>query len=393
MIFLPNIRQIVIALLILMISLSTIAQEDDITAWTIEERCITAPSAIPDDWSYSGTILMSGYAGIHGVRMDWETPHVVAFFRSSSHLDAPMIGGQISPDGRWYALPFGETFLEVSNNYYNFVNGWRVYSTSGDQQLLEFYLSDYQDIYRYDAAAWTYLPIEWADNESLIIGGILSHPFKNTVEVAAFDTLVGGKRQFIAPDMEYAYGDILQDDAYQFGLYRLSDPLASFLPLGEIAGISWRRDSLGFMAMLSDETQSWNGLVYYDNNGTLIEYVFNAADNFIRFPQNVSGRNDLQWSYESRYFAFVLEQWSEPNRLYIVDFENQLVVDTCLSPASQPIWSPDTNLLAYVSPARENLKVIVVDLQLWHAFDVARHSGRDSRMPEIGHMVGWRADD
>jgi hypothetical protein len=382
----PAIRQFTIIMLMFVwfvFELSTTAQEDDITAWTIEESCIAAPSAMPDDWAYSGTILMSGYAGIHGVRMEWETPHVVAFFRSHSKGDAPMIGGQISPDGRWYALPFGETYLEFSYNYYFFVHGWRVYSTSDDQQVLEFSLGD-QDFYCYicSVTAWEYLPIEWIDNESLVIGGILSRPFENRVEVAAFNSALSSlSNRFLSPDKIYAY-------LFNYGLYELSAPQETLKTLGDVNGVSWRRDSLGFIANLHNERQDWNGLVYYERDGTLIDYIFNAGDRLITFERDASGRNELRWSPNNDYFAYIDDSYTEPSRLYILDFERKIVIDTCLSPLTHPVWSPDGNMLAYVTLARENLKVVVVDLEKWQAFDVARHSGSTTV-----EMVGWRADD
>lgn len=60
------------------------AQPDEPDTFPIEQRCIDAPTQPPDDWTYPGMILMSGYAGIHAMQADWETPRVVAQFTSDS---------------------------------------------------------------------------------------------------------------------------------------------------------------------------------------------------------------------------------------------------------------------------------------------------------------------
>jgi hypothetical protein len=385
----PAIRQFTIIMLMFVFGLSATAQENDITTWRVEERCIPDPRVMPNDWSYSGTIMMSGYAGIHGVRMDWETPHVVAFFREDSESNYPLAGGQLSPNGQWYAMPLGISWVEPSFNNYWAVRGIRIYSMSDESQVLEFDMTNYQDIYRYIETAWSYLPIEWINNEALIMGQILLYPFDNRAETASFNTLGSVlDDRFFSPDATYTYGWIRLNDVSYKGLYQISEPQESLQDIGDIDGMSWRRDSSGFIANLHDEAQDWNGLVYYERDGTLVDYIFNAGDRRITFERDASGRNELRWSPDNGYFAYIDDSYTEPSRLYILDFEQKIVIDTCLSPLTHPVWSPDGNMLAYVALARENLKVVVVDLQRWQAFDVARHSGR-TRV----QMVGWRADD
>ncbi len=77
--------------------------------WPVEERCVGAPTKPPKGWSYDGTILMTGYAGIHGVNAKWDTPRVLAKLS-----DKDVWGGALSPDGKWYASPYGERFTTES---------------------------------------------------------------------------------------------------------------------------------------------------------------------------------------------------------------------------------------------------------------------------------------
>ena len=63
------------------VSVTIYAQDDDSpVGWEIEERCIEEPTYPPDDWTNNGTLLISGYAGIHAMQADWETPRIEAFF-------------------------------------------------------------------------------------------------------------------------------------------------------------------------------------------------------------------------------------------------------------------------------------------------------------------------
>jgi hypothetical protein len=331
-----------------------------------------------------------GHAGIHGIQMNWETPRVVAFFREDRNGDYPIDGGQVSPDGHWYAVPVGEVITEVSYNTYWFVNGVRVYSTSGDGQVLSFDLGDYLDIYRYFEVAWSYLPIEWRDNTSLVIGGILLHPFDGRAEAAGFD-LEGSMldEQFVSPDLTRAYGIVGYEDDYQSGFHDLINHQILQNELASVDGMSWRRDSSGFMAVIHDKKQNWNGLAYYDRDGTLLERIIDLDEGSVDFHPTASGRNDQYWSPDGERFAFVYDApYPNPSRLHIIDWEQQVVIDTCLSPISAPVWSPDGTMLAYLALARENLKVIVLDWQSWQAYDVARHNGIRGRFVQYGRLGG-----
>ena len=60
------------------------AQDDDTSSgWPIVERCVT-PTVRPDGWTFDGTILLEGYAGIHGVNDAWPTPRVLIFSRNDT---------------------------------------------------------------------------------------------------------------------------------------------------------------------------------------------------------------------------------------------------------------------------------------------------------------------
>ena len=130
------VRLLLIALMIVLsLNASTVSGDDDPeTPWPFEERCIAEPTLPPEDWTYSGTLLMAGYAGIHAMQADWDTSRVEAFFYAD-RLGKPLLGGQLSPDGRWYAVPIGEVFTTETSNELWTTNGLRLYSTADDTEL------------------------------------------------------------------------------------------------------------------------------------------------------------------------------------------------------------------------------------------------------------------
>jgi hypothetical protein len=369
-------------------SIAVSADDDSTQAWPVEVNCIPDPVLPPDEWSYPGTILMSGYAGIHGIQLDWETPHIVAFFRKDADRDYPLYGGQLSPDGNWYAAPIGEHWAEISFNNYWDVRKVRLYSMSGVSEEITFDLADYRDLYQYFPTAWSYLPIEWGNSERLIIGELSIKPFMGAVEKLPFDlSAITYTERFVSPDLTRSFGSIrFGHDSPMGGLVSLDVGLLEDSELANVVGLSWRRDSAGFMAAVKSDSQ----LVMYDRDGNRLESVFSLGEEVDIFHRGASGRNDLNWSPDDKQFAFTYRpQYPESRHLYIVNLDRKTVTDTCLQPMTQPVWSPDGKMLAYLANARENLKIIVVDLETWNSYDIGRQSGRYgwTNSPE---MVGWR---
>lgn len=365
------------------------AQVDAPETFLFEQRCVPEPVQPPDEWTYPGVILMSGYAGIHAMQADWETPHVVAFFNNDAQGNAPMVGGQLSPDQNWYAMPMGQTYQEISYNIYFFIETLHIYSLSGDGVILDFNLGDYFDIAQiYGYAAWVFFPVQWRDDQSLIIGGLLMHPFTGEGETSSFDLVSSFNRPYFAPDLSRAW---LFDAGT--GSTNVYDPLNWDVPerlLGGIQAVFWRHDSSGFIGFRNRDREVWRGLINYDRDGIELARVLNMETTRISTLPPLSGRTDLQWSRDDRYFAFATFSSDPPNTIYLVDMQERLVTDTCLEPRSAVVWSSDGTLFAYLAESGENLNVVVVDTTTWQAYIVARHSGQTPAFGAIPEMVGWR---
>lgn len=390
-----NLRLVYALILLLLAANVVFADDDPTTPWPIDERCIGYPIQPPDGWTYPGTLLMSGYAGIHAMQADWETPRVVAFF-DSGELGEPLEGGQLSPDGSWYAVPIGETWVEPSLNQYWLTNGLRIYSTV-DDTVLNFDLSEYDDLLDYSRAgfygtAWTYQAVRWLNNDELFIGSFLFNPFREAgidVEVAPIPVALSLGIDFEAsPDWTRVYSFIVSGERGE-GLFDPEHPDKAIAYL-KTEAVAWLHDSSGFIGEQQVEAEEWLSL--FDRNGEFIERLFISEGGRLDVHRLVAGRNELGWSPDNRYFAFVhYPPQSQPSQLMIADRQNRVVVNTCLRPASQPTWSPDGSQLAVLLRADENLRVTILDLNTWIAYDVARHSGIGGALQP--DMIAWRSDE
>jgi hypothetical protein len=335
---------------------------------------------------------MSGYAGIHAMQADWESSRIVAFF-SSDALGEPIDGGQLSPDGKWYASPIGDTFVGTSLNQYWTTNGLRLYSTVDDTELT-FDIREYDNLLDYNrldfyGTASTYEAVRWVDDNSLIIGSFLIRPFERKVDVASIEIAEAFFADFeAAPDWSRVYGFISSGQRGE-GIFdpKSPDEAITYLPTEAVA---WKHDSTGFVAeQLVDVEEQ---LSLYNRDGEFIERVYASEGGRVDIRRTVAGRNELGWSPDNHYFAFVNHPpYPQDPQLILLDMENHIAVNTCLSPVSLPVWSPDGKQIAMLLLARDNLKVIILDLDTWTAYDVARHSGiRGALSPD---MIAWRSND
>lgn len=384
--------------LLILISVNLVfAQRDSTALWPVDELCVTSPTTPPDGWTYSGTLLMSGYAGIHAMQSDWETPRVVASYYSESNGDEPIIGGQLSPDGKWFAVPIGETFTEVSSNIYNFAHGVRIYSMS-DDTIITSDFSNYSGDYVYSPGAWSYLPVEWADNQSFILGGMLFYPFENHIEDAPFnsDGLILDRGylslDYLSPDHKRAIRKYsIGDGTTRMVLYEPDNPAAPFVEMENVSNVVWKRDSSGLIAQETAKNSRRSGLSLFNRDGARVERLIDLREGRLDFWRDYAGRHESQWSPDNSQFAFSFYKYPDPSLLYLLDLEKKQVINTCLNPVSTPVWSPDGKQIAYLAAARENLNVVILDIERWQAYIVARHSGVFGALrPD---MIGWRSND
>ena len=367
------------------------AQTETPDTFPVELLPISKPTAPPKGWTYPGMILMSGYAGIHAMQADWDAPRVVGRFTFDEQGNVPIDGGQISPDENWYAAPIGEVYHEETFNNFWIVRGLKIYNLSGDGKTITIDLTNYQDSLS-GCCAWGFSPVTWQDDQSLTVGELLIRPFEQAITHSDTSTTdVFSQPRVASPDLSRRYESYSDNSGFGWGIYDLTNS-TRLTDLGRLNHISWQHDSSGFMAQLQRD-QIWHGLAYFGRDGNLIEHVlqFNSASNEVE--HFVSGRSELQWSSDDRYFGFVLDVYPQPKKLMLVDTQERIVIDTGLNPLNAPVWSPDGTRFAYLANARENLNLIVVDTKTWKAYIVAQHSGHQAWLNYYPEMVGWRSTE
>ncbi len=376
---------------VLLFAIPLFADDDPQTPYPIEERCVEAPTLALDDFTYSGRLLMTGYAGIHAMRADWETPRVEAFF-NENELGVPIDGGQLSPDGRWYAVPIGEIEIEVSLNQFWVTNGLRVYSTIDDEEI-SFNLTNYDNLLNYDRSgyygtAWVYQATKWINNNELIIGSFHIQPFSNVVEESLISIAEAYFADFeVSPDWTRVYtfaqnpqrGKAIVDPNTRDDAITYVDAIA----------VAWLRDSSGFVAHQVDSEEN---LALFDRNGEFVEQVYSSPNVSLDIRRKDAGRNELGWSPDDRYFALGYSASPIPPKLMLLDTKDKITINTCLKVVSDAVWSPDGTQLAFLMRGKTNLNIVILDLEKWKATIVGQHSGSGWGVLQPD-MLAWIDDE
>ena len=281
----------------------------------------------------------------------------------------------MSPDGQWYAVPFGETWVEVSYNQYTWVNSIRLYMTDGSREYQEYDLRDYE-FYVYFSPAWTYLSLHWVDNQSFVAGMVHIFPFGDKeAEPIPFE-ITNWLQDLVSPDLSR----FIYRSANIPGVYTFNDDDWELVTANRFGTIAWKSDSTGFISVLKGDNGTAVG--YYSRDGELAQNIVHFQDG--KLWTGYQGRTSSQWSPDNQKFVFSWETYPDPNRIYIVDFESEQVIDTCLNAVNVPVWLQGGTMLAYTERSSSNQNIVVIDLESWQAFVVGKHIGKQSE------MLGWR---
>lgn len=376
--------------------------------WFIQQTCLETTTP-PANWSFDGTIIMRGNYGIHAYKREWETPHVVVFLDP----DKSLRGGALSPDGNWYAYPWGDLVITASYNAITTLQELRVHST---HNAIEYIIPVSGETYH-----GAYFQAHWIDTEHILFdnwrppysGPVLVNPFTGNMESwNAYEDAVEFVFPYIYPTSDWAafvapYITNSPSREWIWGLFakkddtfeRLSNPL-----LGEAylhpAMMAWSPDNSVFAA------QTANTIALFSREGTIIDtiYTFNEADYTYVAPDSV------HWSLGGRYITFVLSKdnswmastrtWPNyaqidygENRLFIIDTQEHSIYDTCLEVGWGLAWSSNADQLALIRAGAGQAPLQILDMETMQLYTVAYHNtdytliGND---PQI--ILGWRED-
>jgi hypothetical protein len=373
--------------------------------WTIEQRCIGEPTTPPDDWTFDGTILTLDETGVHGIRSDWETPHVLAFTDTENGNYLMGHSYSLSPDMRWMAEAKGHVQCGGTCMMpYITVTYIQIFDLSGEAPRE--YITLEWDFHYADHSLRIDTPvITWIDNEHFVYP-YMEHPSSSEwgpMQLRIVNPFTGEMQEWTDPidpslndwdspdftrliwrDSDFAANTeyfFLTDSDNQI-LLEFETP--QFQPLPDWAAV-WSPDSAYFLGVdYSDAVNDNVRLLIYDRNGDLVSPILSFINQGFPEPEGIG----LEWSPNSHSFAIRLEVQpdDDPQTLdytvYIVDLEDQHVIDLCTNALYSPVWSPDSQSLAFRTAYTE--QVIVFDTQTQELYTVAS---------ETGFPIGWRAND
>jgi len=354
--------------------------EDDI--WTLQEQCV--PRAPIGSWSYDGTILATGYSGLHGINADWETPRVMV--RTSRYSN-----GLLSPNQRWYAEFQGYVYYAESFNDLHVIEAITVNSTLGDNNV---YSIPWENSW---LNMWGYREIFWLNDEQILYE--YSDDFVHDLDElrvinilegttakwdSAIDILDGGSGfqreyvQFPSPDFTQTINNSHHPDENRryWAIYDIDEvkPLAEIETRSE-AIFEWLPNSSGFVGEITDADEN-TSLTYFDKNSNKLATIMTLDRDQVRYPRN------LRFASNGRYLAIKI--WR--GNLLIADMDTHQVIDTCLSTADSITWSPDNSQIAFLEPNSGTQNVYVFDLDSWSYRAVARHIVQST----WDKIIGWR---
>jgi hypothetical protein len=400
------IRVLPVLLLIVFIVSPAVAQDATNTGWPVEEHCIGKPVKAPKGWTYTGTILITSYSGIHGVNATWETPHVLTFL---NYYD--LWGGALSPDGQWYASPRGNFTITNTLNGITEIDELRVSSVDGQRDNFYSLPVDRSDFF---FPGHINPQVYWRDNENFLYANAQFSPF--TSDIAEWPT-----PEFTFdrdPDLRYHFAPDWTrwifpglDKQGRF-IWKLGD-----LTYNRVIGtlnitppIAWKPDSSAFVATITDgaDIPSYS-LVLFDREGKQIETIF-----AVPFKQQL-GLFALGWSRDNRYFAFIMfDMYISPegkayptssyynihNTLYIADTQNKVIINTCKAIGEGLAWSPDANTdeMTFLASGEGLKDVLILSMSEYKMYSVAKHTVSYNKRIDQGYMgasdsiIGWRAD-
>lgn len=350
--------------------------EDAIEGWEIVERCVGDPITSPDDWTFDGTILASGWAGVHGINADWDVPRVLAF-RSNWVRFA---GADISPNRRWIVAVLGHANA-LNNTYAYSVSAYalQIYDLTDRSNQIQIPINLEYDVFGStgNGASYDTIAPRWLDNEHFIynIDGevVRINPFTREISdwdvswnIENIDPLAPSSIAYPSPDwtrlvydleigLRYELFDILSGDTLSV-VAEQADFRSQFLPI-------WRADSSGFI--MEDE----NALQIFDRDGQQLDTI--APSNFVHFFQS--------WSPNEKYL--VLADITN-HTLHIADFEESLIYNTCVTIDgwSRTAWNFDSTQFAFY-PDRTIDTLAIFDVETWSTYS--------TNMEHAGTLFSW----
>lgn len=375
-------------------TINAYADVDPETPWPVEQRCVPDPIQPPEDWTFEGTIIATGWAGIHGMNAAWDTPQVLAF--KDGWITQGGFG-TLSPNGRWYAVPQAIFTSEPGNLYggYAEVTQLLFYDLKEAQVLRKEWNESYNLFFGSSSSRYyTFRMPVWFDNETVIyqrgetyysirlpdllveewpdpaqwhndrwngispVWTFISHPAPDWSRIVIRTT----------GDME-----LFNTETNEF-ITVVYDPTANI----DLPGVAWHPDSTEFIIAGALST------TLYDANGELLHRISppREEDTF-----NNQGIRSNAYSPDGTIFYLLIygnRQATEQWHLALANSSNQTITDTCIDSRMSAQFSPDGRHMALLSSALGRQELLIFDIENWRLYRTGIYHD--------GEIIGWRED-
>ncbi len=369
-----------LTLIALLLTLSVSIYGQDAAPFTLTQAC-APPESEAGRADFPGVLL--GYAvadGVRAYRAEVGVSYYVAF-AGSAFID----GGAVSPDGKYYAVPYGLVQMPTGTDRRYHAFELRIMGTDRLTQLRRVIAwSAYFQV----GGPGDIQPLRWLDASTLVypqgdVRGSLAMqtvtPFTETVGITPAPDLDG--YEAFSPDFTRAIGP----DADGTALYdlRTGQVLRRVDALRRITFAP----GTGFAAVDLIDGRN-RALRVYDADGAPLETL-------LRFDADTLVYN-LSFSPDGARLAFTrYDPQPHENRLVLADLESRTLLDTCLLLDPQHKGGPRGGALAW-SPEGGALAVVVADSALGLPTQVLTLAdegfgfrGRYGLTGDIGALLGW----
>lgn len=387
-------RLLLIPLLCLLLLPSVARTVQAADGWPVEQRCVGKATPPLPGWTFPGTILMRGKDEIDAFRGGWISVKTLLSLKGGDFYDfvtdGDLPGGMLSPDGRWYASPYGDRIQSNTGNLITDVKGIRISNLIENGLPHIFHMPDDGTLYQYTHG--TYDKIYWIGDHQFLFADYRFDVQSDRIlkwsglTFSSFDLFAS----YPSPDWNSVL-QIYKSKALAFIYEPLSAKLTGTIAVADYRDDDWQSDTLiswmpnsqRYAAEVKDGEQ--RELAIADSQGSIKDIIL-KLDSDTRLSAKTSA-----WSSDGQFFAFALvsdyyvSQVEQPKSLlYIADTQRRLVIDLCLTIGDGLAWSrQQKNLLAFLSKNDEQSDLIVVNMENLLTYNLAPYKGR---------VIGWRAD-
>lgn len=367
-------KRLVVLIIMLCFPLNSVMAQED--GWPIEERCAAQSETSPTQWKYDGTILMSGWAGLHGISSKHDTPYIVRFGLFDGRVN-PIF----SPNGLWVAQE--RVYITCHQCMRLEYVPYEIIVTSLTEPLIKYTIpieEKWKDVL-YD---FRDIPFLWYDNEHVIFFNTVINPFLGTITHPDYLTLPSGwfspdKTRNVSKPARYSLGGTLLTSLNGEHLFK------RYRDFSEFSNVFWLPDSSHFIAKTGAARSSANQIYWdsqlflFDRDGNLIDLIFETtAKN--QFAQPSSWHS---LTINGRYFLFHGYRINRQTPvLYVADLIEKRIYDTCFEyPIESGFVSPKVHQFAFVEVDDNSVKIF--DLDTWAIYPVGYHQG---------NILFWRTE-